>query len=714
MINQLELLSSYLKEMTTQNFDSVEELLEFAAKDDKLAGKIIINHFNDSLTLDHFKLIVPFARILNKDDYELVEKQISSILKDVGLIESSDISLAEGMHEVSLREKVKYEIVSYLVTICLSAMMLTNLKVTVPNWLSEANTFLSIFEKLTAREQLDYFEASVYAAIQYADNDQELTNPNNLNGINILDLVETIQDLQSLVDVCKLAVQVAIFDDSETLVPSEHYAPLLDEKETVRLLTLGSGEDVALPFLTAHGSFESIAKDFPDKIALEQGSESLTYGELNALAENMAQRLVTLGVRSQSLVGIISNRSFEFIISMFAVLKAGGAFIPMDHTLPLKRLETILDDSKCGFVLVHPVADQDRVRLARGNDRKVLVLEASVFAKPAGAQHELPCARPDHSCYIVYTSGSTGKPKGVVIRHESVSNFANVAVPTAYGMKDRRWASILSINFSAFLKDIMACLNQGSTCLLKEDDSFDVLKTADSLHCTPSLLRMLNPLEYTNIKQIVLGGELPSMDVFLKWQDHAVIYNSYGVSELTHTPSSKLWVKNSSFISIGKALPNFNYYILDSQLRLVPNGVTGQVAVGGVGVASGYLHQTELTSEKFVTDHFARNGSKMYLTGDLGRWRENDEIEIVGRMDDMVKINGFRIELEEINRNIQNVENSIVLKIDNELVAFVTPLSANPEEIIEDLTDRLPLYMIPSIVIPLDAFPLSSNGKVLH
>ncbi|KAJ2991561.1 hypothetical protein HDV02_003691 [Globomyces sp. JEL0801] len=570
---------------------------------------------------------------------------------------------------------------------------------------SKENLFTEI---LNLSSDLESFIQYFYAALAFVF--QECNEPCNLEfDIEIPEITKS--EIRAFINFSGMAIDCANFVTDEPNLTIDQNLP---ENAVQELIKMGSSSSIPLPWDCAHYSFEYVANQNPSLIALEKGLSSITYGEFYNKAHALAKRLVEKGVQKSDSVPIITSRSFEFLISMFSVMKAGAAFIPIDNALPKERISIILADSKCKHVLIDQTTNKDLLdHLNNSNQYVSIVLHKELFLPFVGEEkYLLPDIEGTDPAYIVYTSGSTGKPKGVIIKHASVSNFANVAVPSVYEVKNRKWASILSINFSAFVKDIMISLSHGSTSILKDDDSFAAIKRADSIHGTPSLLSMLDPLEYPNLKLVVLGGELPSLDVFKKWENHATVYNSYGVSELTHTPSSKLWNSQDEFISIGKPLPNFHFYIMDEKLRLVPKGVVGQVVIGGLGVAKGYLHQPELTDEKFVEDYIRNDGSKMYLTGDFGKWRENNEIEITGRLDDMVKMNGYRIELEEISKNLLHVDKSIVLKIGNELVAFVTPVSANSDQIMESAVQTLPHYMLPTMIIPLEDFPVTGNGKI--
>ena len=250
---------------------------------------------------------------------------------------------------------------------------------------------------------------------------------------------------------------------------------------------------------------------------------------------------------------------------------------------------------------------------------------------------------------------------------------------------------------------------------MREAGNFDVLTKVDSADLTPSLLNILDPALYTNLKQVVVGGEALSKELLAKWTKQTQFVNTYGPTEVTVISSWKVFSGIEGVdeaITIGKPLANTVQYIVDMNNQLVPVGVTGELLIGGAGVALGYLHQPGLTDEKFIPNTFAKDGSKMYRTGDLCRWLDNGEIEFIGRADDMVKVNGYRIELNEVRDNLMGVEAAEVLKVGNMLVAYITPETVDVEKIKDGLLERLPHYMLPSVFVTLPAFPLTGNGKV--
>ncbi|KAJ3275787.1 hypothetical protein HDV01_007254 [Terramyces sp. JEL0728] len=476
-----------------------------------------------------------------------------------------------------------------------------------------------------------------------------------------------------------------------------------------QVLKFGYGKDLEIKYQLAHHAFEDIASSNPELVALEQYNKQITYGELNQNAKNLGQFLIQENVQIGEFIPIITSRSFEFIVGIFAVLKAGGAYIPIDNSMPVGRITTIVTEAHAKKALVHPDSDPLIVDSLKELGIAVFSLDCSLYENAQVQERAVSGSDP---AYVVFTSGSTGKPKGVVISHLSLANYATVQIPHAYKINHMKWANVVSINFDTCESDIFMVLSNYSTLVLKEADSFDLLHKVDAVHMTPSLLKSLDPNDYPNLKQLIVGGEALDRELVDKWSPIVSMYNTYGPSEITITCTSLKVNPDIETITIGKPLANTNQYIVDKSLNLVPIGVSGELLVGGTGVALGYLYRQDLTDERFIDNVFVNDGSKLYRTGDVCRWTENGEIEFLGRNDDMIKLNGYRIELNEVKNNLKLVESAEVLVIDEKLVAFVTPITANVGAILDLALDCMPFYMVPSVIIPMDSLPLTSNGKV--
>jgi amino acid adenylation domain-containing protein len=476
------------------------------------------------------------------------------------------------------------------------------------------------------------------------------------------------------------------------------------------LMKWGTGPVIECKRNTALEPFIEIATESPDLQALEQGDLKMSYGEVHGFSNNVKNHLLAKGVKNGEFVALITERCFGMIIGMFGILKAGAAYIPIDNSMPLERIRIILEESKVQHVLVYESTREELVSYCTSICRTI-VLGSSLWemnVPDMKLQRDIQGSDP---AYVVFTSGSTGKPKGVVVSHLSLGNYATVQIPNSYKISNLRIGNVVSITFDTSVSDIFLAMSNSSTLCMKYDDSLDVLKTVDLFDVTPSLLKLLNPKQYPELKTIVVGGEAVEWSLYKEWKVFVSFLNTYGPTE-TCVISSVKKLDYSETITIGKPLPNTVQYIVNEQLELVPVGVKGELLIGGTGVAIGYLNRPDLTKEKFIPNHFLNDGSRMYRTGDVCRWTEDGEIEIMGRQDDQVKVNGYRIELNEVRDQLEHVTGAEVLKIDNKLVAFVTPASVDVEKIREIAMKKLPHYMIPSMFVPLDQFPLTGNGKV--
>ncbi len=398
----------------------------------------------------------------------------------------------------------------------------------------------------------------------------------------------------------------------------------------------------------------------------------------------------------------------------------------IDSSLPSRRIAQICQEAKATFLLVGK-EEVSQELLTTLNTPHLLL-----FTDEECANHDDPqCTtlsfsliiQPQDPAYVVFTSGSTGTPKGVVIQHSSLALHATIQIPSVYNVTNITIATIVSINFDTFLSDVFLALCNHSTLYLRDqDDSLSVLKSVQSVHLTPSLLRKIHPQDYKNLEQIISGGEPMTREIVSTWIPHCKLYNSYGPSEICITSSVTALTRVDGLISIGKPLTLTRQYIVDPvTMQVLEAGKTGELLIGGVGVSLGYLNRPDLTAERFIDrglvvvedDDDDDDGYKLYRTGDMCRYLPNGELEFQGRADEMVKINGFRIELNEVRSNIlDHVLSAEVLVIQEKLVAFVTPENVDVDLILEAAAEKLPHYMIPSLIVPLLSFPLTGNGKV--
>ncbi|MFC0516389.1 amino acid adenylation domain-containing protein, partial [Mucilaginibacter angelicae] len=463
--------------------------------------------------------------------------------------------------------------------------------------------------------------------------------------------------------------------------------------------------------------FEAQAAQAPGSPALVFGEQTLSYSELNGLSNRLAHFLRLRGVGREDLVGICLERSLEMIVAILGVLKAGGAYVPVDPGYPSERISYMLKDSGCKVLIDDSLLSEFRSSLAEyGADNLAGVNESRDLA------------------YVIYTSGSTGKPKGVMVEHRSVVRFFENMDKRFFLEPGWVFGAVTNYTFDISVLELLGTLTRGITLsLFSQSNPLDILqairdKKINVLQLTPSGLTQLIETDRNDsinliqtLKVLLIGGEPLGVGNYLKLKsgDNCKAINVYGPTETTIW-STSLLISDSTSLTIGKPLLNESIYILDAGLKLQPVGVIGEICIGGVGVARGYLNREELSAEKFIANPF-KSGERLYRTGDLGRWLADGNIEYHGRLDDQVKIRGYRIELGEIESALSghgDVSSSVVQALDlgsgeRELVAYVVSDTVlNVTELRQHLQERLPGYMVPGHYVQMDSLPLTSNGKV--
>jgi amino acid adenylation domain-containing protein len=507
-----------------------------------------------------------------------------------------------------------------------------------------------------------------------------------------------------------------------------------------RQLLLGWNDTVAEFSRQAcvHELFEAQVERTPDAVAVVFQDGALSYGELNRRANRLAHELRARGVGPEVRVGLCVERSLELMVALLGVLKAGGAYVALDPSYPEDRLRYMLLDSAPAVLLASGPAAE---RFA-GLSVPVLVLDGGAVPW-AGRPHTNPARerlRPDHLAYVIYTSGSTGRPKGVMVEHRSLVNVAawmGKAWPLGAGDVVLHKTPY---SFDASLRELIPPLLAGARLVVARPDGHRqpdyLLETVrrervTTLHFVPSMLGVLvehaELADCAEIERVVCGGEpLPAELVrsFYRRLPSARLHNVYGPTEATvdvtawDCPADGLPAR----IPIGAPASNTRLYLLDRRGEPVPAGVAGELYIGGVQVARGYVGRAELTADRFVPDPFASQpGARLYRTGDRGRWLPGGEIELLGRGDSQVKVRGFRIELGEIEARLAehpSVRQAVVLARedapgDPRLVAYhVSDDGVQADALRAHLGERLPEHMVPAAYVRLDALPRTPNGKL--
>jgi amino acid adenylation domain-containing protein len=483
-----------------------------------------------------------------------------------------------------------------------------------------------------------------------------------------------------------------------------------------------------------HHLFEEQVKRVPDSTAVIFESESLTYRELNQKANKLANYLLKLGVGPEVFVGICMERSMQMIIGLLAILKAGGTYIPLDPSYPKDRLDYMAEDSKLSVLLTQESL-KGRVSAPHA---KVISLDTGWKQIDENEMDENPVSgvKPHNLAYIIFTSGSTGKPKGVQIPHGAVVNFLN-SMGREPGLSEKdRLLSVTTISFDIAGLEIYLPLTRGACVVLAgreaAADGTELISMINNLgitvmQATPATWRLLIEAGWKgnrNLK-VLCGGEALTKDLAGQLLKRAAsVWNMYGPTETTIWSAVCRVEPDDGPITVGYPIDNTQIYILDANMQPVPVGVTGELYIGGDGLARGYLNRQELTREKFVPCPFsADNNARMYRTGDIARYMPDGRIEVLGRIDHQVKIRGFRIELGEIEAVLlkhPSICNAVVAANevqpgDYRLVAyFIGKQGQTPAntQLRAFLKEELPEYMLPSAFVQMDAFPLTPNGKV--
>ncbi|QUW84599.1 amino acid adenylation domain-containing protein [Streptomyces mirabilis] len=521
---------------------------------------------------------------------------------------------------------------------------------------------------------------------------------------------------------------------------------ILGPTERLRILT-GWNDTAAQPIAsTVPDRIADQAARTPSAIAVECEGTRLTYAELESRANRLARHLTSLGVGAESMVAVLMERSVDLVVTLLGVWKAGGAYLPVDPACPADRVAYLLEDSGAGCAVTH----SSFAPLLPSCVRAVALDDPVVRAELAGPDEEPPSAAAGggrggavarNPAYVIYTSGSTGRPKGVVVEHASLCNF--LADMDARFPLDRRdvWLAVTTVSFDIAALELYLPLVRGARVVLAPRSSVvDAAELvalarrcgATIMQATPSLWRAVVadlPAAAPSLVRALVGGESLPAPLARTMREFADVTNLYGPTETTIWSTAAHLGGRSAPValdtpSIGRPLTNTQVYVLDGRMQPVPVGVVADLYIAGRGLARGYAGRHGLTAERFVACPFGAPGDRMYRTGDRVRWTTDGRLEFAGRADDQVKIRGFRIEPGEVQAAVAahpRVAQAAVaaredIPGDLRLVAYVVaPGVGNTElavSVREFVAARLPEYMVPSAVVPLNALPLTVNGKL--
>ncbi|WP_107982793.1 non-ribosomal peptide synthetase [Rhodococcus sp. OK519] len=490
-------------------------------------------------------------------------------------------------------------------------------------------------------------------------------------------------------------------------------------------VTRVSPAPVLLPDLLA-----AAADADPDAAAVVSGERETTYRELDERSSRLARLLVSRGAGPEDTVAIALTRSLESVVAVWAVAKAGAAFVPVDPNYPADRVAHMVSDS--GAVLGITIAEHASA-LPEGLPWLVLDDTAVTSALQVQSSARLRdedrtgSLTPSHPAYVIYTSGSTGVPKGVVVTHTGLAAFAAEQVER-YGVEsDSRTLHFASPSFDASILELLMAFGAGATMVIAPTSIYGGLELTELLadrgvthaFVTPAALASVDPAGLDALRVVVVGGEACSDDLMARWAVAGRrMFNAYGPTEATVASNISDALVPGEPVTIGRAIRGANTYVLDRRLRPVPAGVVGELYLEGPGLARGYHERTGLTAQRFVANPFGEPGSRLYRTGDVVRTSVDRVIEYVGRADDQVKLRGFRIELGEIEavlHRLPSVSQAVVVVKREQLVAYLVGAEGaaiEPAAVKDAVGQALPSYMIPAAVVVLDELPISGSGKL--
>ncbi|RBL90379.1 non-ribosomal peptide synthetase/type I polyketide synthase [Chitinophaga flava] len=594
----------------------------------------------------------------------------------------------------------------------------------------EQQAYLKPFTGIVSHE-IEIFDLSVFMD----DSGEEITG--QFNYATSLFREETIARLIQhyiyLLDALTQAPEKA-YSRLSLLSPEEYQEIVYGWNDTEKVYPTGK---------TIHQYFEAQAAAYPDHAALVYEDWQLSYKELNEKSNQLArhirkqfQQKTGTELQADTLIALCMDRSPEMIVSILAVLKAGGAYVPLDPAYPQQRKDFILEDTSA--VLVLGLRRDSELQLP---EEKVLYTDLTEDLY----LHEDTANLPAYSsagdlAYIIYTSGTTGKPKGVMIAHEGAMNLVFVQkdkLEISHASKVLQYAALV---FDASVWEIFSALTLGAQLIIvpgniRQDaqllSEYINKHNATTALLPPVLLSVMSASGFPGLKTLVVGGDVSTPKLMQEWSQGRTLVNAYGPTENTVIASMHVYSEGDLHTNIGQPIENVKLYVLDASLQPVPVGITGELHIGGAGVARGYLNNTELTAARFIENPFAteednaKGYTRLYKTGDLVRWLADGHLEYIGRNDEQIKIRGFRIELAEIEQallQVPGILQSCVLVKERVtatgnakyLVGYYVPEAASITQnfITERLSAVLPSYMVPDSLVAMESFPLTINGKL--
>ncbi|MGI5041366.1 amino acid adenylation domain-containing protein, partial [Streptomyces sp. JAC128] len=514
---------------------------------------------------------------------------------------------------------------------------------------------------------------------------------------------------------------------------------VLDGAERHRVLAEWNDTAAHVLPATVPALFAARVRQTPDAVAVAGDGAELTYAELDSRANRLARFLTRRGVGPESVVAVVRERGLDLIVTLLGVLKAGGAYLPVDPEYPAERIAFMIEESGAAAVLASALSAPV---VPAGTGAPVLVLDGPPLAAEIDALDgaEVTDAergarlRPEHPAYLIFTSGSTGVPKGVVVTHTGVASLVRTQIERFEVGADSRVLQFASPGFDAATWELVMALCSGARLVVAPAETLqpggglaELVARHGVTHATlpPAVLSVLEPEDLAPVTTLVSAGEALGGELVARWSRGRRFVNAYGPTETTVCATmSDALREDDDRPGIGTPITNSRVYVLDASLNLVPAGVDGELYVAGAGLARAYVGRPALTAERFVASPFGGPGERLYRTGDRVRWSAEGQLVFASRVDDQVKIRGFRVEPGEVQAALAAhpgvTQAAVVVRDDpaggKRLVGYVVPGGGRDAELAAEVRRfaeaRLPAHMVPSALVVLDALPLTVNGKV--
>lgn len=493
----------------------------------------------------------------------------------------------------------------------------------------------------------------------------------------------------------------------------------LSPADQQRFERFGQGPRAALPHQCIHHAFEAQVALQPEATAIEHLGESISYAMLDHHANRLAHLLSRHGVVAGDRVALFVHRSIEMVVGILAVLKVGASYVPqhvghakepqLRHVMHVAGTRVVLT---LGHLRGQVPATPECERIAID---EVMRWPMDGLPLPSRFVPSRVLGGAD-GCFTLFTSGTTGMPNGVQVTHRNVCNIL-LTEPGRLGMRPgMKVSQILAIAFDMAAWEILGCLAHGATLVIRGASIADAVQRADIVIATPTILSALDADACRNVRTVAVAGEPCPQALAARWGAFCRFHNACGPTEVTIVNTVQRYQPGRGRLTIGKPTPNNTVYVLDEQRRPCAIGEVGEMWAGGDCVSDGYLHNDALNAERYAPDPFLGSSHRMFRTRDLGRWTDDGELEHFGRVDDQVKVRGFRVELDSVSSVLETAphcQRAATLKLDERgLVAFVSPLDVDAQAARDLVAATLPYYCVPLAVFALDSLPTTDRGKI--